>query len=84
MLVHTHDAARGLALPFAPSAEPARATVDRLFPWAPTGTDPWQTLLWANDRADLPGYERQTGWRWHCAPLVEWNGLNPRTPTAST
>lgn len=80
MLIHTHDAAQGLALPFAPSAELARLTVQRLFPWAPADTDPWHTLLWANDRADLPGQERQTGWRWHCAPLAEWNGVNPRIP----
>ena len=78
LLVHTGDAARGLELPFAPSAELSRATLRRLFPWAPDGGDPWQTLLWANGRADLPGLDRQTGWRWHCAPLAEWDGTNPR------
>jgi hypothetical protein len=35
-------------------------------------------LLWANGRVDLPGQERQTGWRWHCAPLAEWDGADPR------
>jgi uncharacterized protein (TIGR03083 family) len=79
LLVHTSDAARGLGLPFTPSAELAGATLRRLFPWAPTGADPWHALLWANDRVDLPGQERQTGWRWHCAPLAEWDGSNPRT-----
>jgi hypothetical protein len=34
-------------------------------------------LLWANGRFDLPGQERQVDWRWHCAPLEEWDGLNP-------
>jgi hypothetical protein len=79
LLVHTADAARGLGRPFTPSADLSRATLRRLFPWAPTDGDPWRTLLWANGRVDLPGQERQTGWRWHCAPLVEWDGTNPRT-----
>jgi hypothetical protein len=79
LLVHNGDAARGLDLPFAPSVELAGATLRRLFPWAPTDADPWQALLWANGRVDLPGQERQTGWRWHCAPLAEWEGTNPRT-----
>jgi hypothetical protein len=82
MLVHTADAARGLGLPFTPTPGISEATVRRLFPWAPTGADPWHTLLWANGRADLPGEERQTGWRWHCAPLEEWDGRNPRRPPA--
>ena len=77
LLVHTSDAAQGLELPLAPAPQLSRATLRRLFPWAPTDADPWQALLWANGRADLPGQERQTGWRWHCAPLVEWDGTNP-------
>ncbi|MFF3670938.1 maleylpyruvate isomerase N-terminal domain-containing protein [Microtetraspora malaysiensis] len=77
MLVHTADAGHGLGRGFVPSAELSDATVRRLFPWAPTGTDPWATLLWANGRADLPGHERQVGWKWHCAPLDEWDGVNP-------
>jgi uncharacterized protein (TIGR03083 family) len=79
LLVHTGDAARGLGLSFTPSAGLSRATLRRLFPWAPIDADPWQGLLWANGRVDLPGQERQTGWRWHCAPLAEWDGVNPRT-----
>ncbi len=76
-LVHTDDAARGLQLQFTPPAELARATLDRLFPWAPAEQEPWPALLWANGRIDLPGQERQVDWRWHCAPLAEWDGLNP-------
>jgi len=79
LLVHTADAARGLDLSFTPSAGLSGATLRRLFPWAPTDADPWQALLWANGRVDLPGQERQTGWRWHCAPLAEWDGVNPLT-----
>jgi hypothetical protein len=83
LLVHTADAGHALGRAFTPSADLAEATLRRLFPWAPSGTDPWTTLLWANDRADLPGHERQIGWRWHCAPLAEWDGTNPahRPPT---
>jgi Mycothiol maleylpyruvate isomerase N-terminal domain len=76
-LVHTDDVARGLELPFTPPAALAQATLERLFPWAPAGTDPWAALLWANGRIDLPGQERQVDWRWHCAPLQEWDGHNP-------
>ena len=47
------------------------------FPWAPADADPWAALLWANGRIDLPGQQRQVDWRWHCAPLEEWDGLNP-------
>jgi hypothetical protein len=78
LLVHTADTARGLELPFAPTPRLSRATLGRLFPWAPADADPWQALLWANGRVDLAGQERQTGWRWHCTPLAEWDGTNPR------
>ena len=77
LLVHTDDAARGLGLPFTPPADLARATLERLFPWAPAGADPWPALLWANGRIDLPGQQRQVDWRWQSAPLEEWDGRNP-------
>lgn len=72
ILVHTADAAAGLGLECAPSTGLIEAILNRMFPGAPTDTDPWQTLLWANGRVDLPGRERQARWRWHCAPLSEW------------
>ncbi|MEV4165330.1 maleylpyruvate isomerase N-terminal domain-containing protein [Nonomuraea dietziae] len=84
MLVHTADVGTGVHQPFAPSEEIAAATLRRLFPWAPTDTDPWLTLLWANGRADLPGQERQVGWKWHCAPLEEWDGTNPGSSAAAS
>jgi hypothetical protein len=77
LLVHTDDAARGLEVPFTAPPELARVTLERLFPWAPTDADPWAALLWANGRTDLPGQPRQVDWRWHCAPLEEWDGRNP-------
>jgi uncharacterized protein (TIGR03083 family) len=76
LLVHTDDAARGLGLPFAPPGGLVEATLARLFPWAPGG-DPWAALLWCNGRIGLPGRPRLARWRWHCAPLEEWDGLTP-------
>ena len=77
LLVHADDAARGLGLRFRPDADLAGRILARLFPWHQPGDDPWQTLLWAHGRVDLPGRVRQDGWRWHCAPLAEWDGRPP-------
>ncbi|WP_238412359.1 maleylpyruvate isomerase N-terminal domain-containing protein [Saccharothrix deserti] len=68
MLVHTHDAARGLGLEFALPPEPTRKVLARMFPEAPTDRDPAETLLWANGRIPLGDLPKRTGWRWHCAP----------------
>lgn len=77
LLIHADDAARGLDLIFRPDAGLAARVLGRLFPWHEAGHDPWRTLLWANGRIDLPGQRNQQGWRWHCAPLAEWNGIEP-------
>ncbi|MFJ7068702.1 hypothetical protein [Streptomyces sp. NPDC101115] len=67
-LVHTHDLAEGLGLPWQPPAALCARTLARLFPDAPTDTAPWPTLLWATGRADLPGHPRRTTWRWDGTP----------------
>lgn len=77
LIVHTHDAARGLGLEFRPDAALAGRVLGRLFPWHQEGGDPWQMLLWANGRIDIPGRPNQKGWQWHCAPLSEWDGTRP-------
>lgn len=74
LLVHTADAARGLGLCFTAGRDLSERILRRLFPWHQPGDDPWQTLLWANGRIDLPGQPSQNGWRWHCAPLSDWDG----------
>ena len=74
LLVHTWDAGHGLGLPFEPSEVLSQAVVHRIFPWAPTNTDTWDTLLWANGRRDLPGLGRQEHWHPYPAPLSEWDG----------
>jgi hypothetical protein len=67
-LVHTHDLALGLGVPFeAPDALCARV-LHRLFPDVPGDTPPWPTLLWATGRGELPGHARRTSWRWYGAP----------------
>ncbi|MEU1199657.1 hypothetical protein ABZ446_25995 [Streptomyces sp. NPDC005813] len=63
-LVHTHDLAQGLGLAWNPPAELCARVLARLFPDAPSSTDPWPTLLWATGRAELPGRPRLTAWRW--------------------
>jgi Mycothiol maleylpyruvate isomerase N-terminal domain len=77
LLVHTDDAARGLGTEFSPSPEIARITVERLFPWAHSGEDPWATLKWANGRGSLPDRPKLAKWHWHCAPVSEWDGVDP-------
>jgi hypothetical protein len=77
MLIHADDAARGLGLPFAPDPGLAAVVLARLFPWHQAGDDPWQALRWANGRIELPGRPSQQGWRWHCAPLSDWDGTVP-------
>jgi uncharacterized protein (TIGR03083 family) len=77
MLVHTDDAARGLGTSFRPDDALAARVVQRLFPWAPEGHDPWATLRWANGRQPLGDKPRLEQWWWHCAPLDEWTGTAP-------
>jgi len=79
LLVHGDDAARGLGVAFTPDDRLAAGVLARLFPWhaQELDDDPWQLLLWANGRIELPGRVRQSVWRWHCAPLSEWDGAGP-------
>jgi hypothetical protein len=75
ILVHTSDIAAGLGVVFQPTADLSAKVVGRLFPWAPTDIDQWQTLLWANGRTWLPYLGHQeSNWQWHCKPLSEWDG----------
>ena len=77
LLVHTGDVAADLGLPWTAPPELADAVLVRLFPWAPADGNPETALRWATGRAQLPGREAVTSWRWHCAPLDEWNGRQP-------
>ncbi|MCM6776358.1 maleylpyruvate isomerase N-terminal domain-containing protein [Nocardia sp. CDC159] len=67
-LVHTHDLAQGLDLPWTPPANLCARVLARLFPHAPQDTPPWPTLLWATGRTELPDHPRLTTWRWDSTP----------------
>ncbi|WP_194819649.1 maleylpyruvate isomerase N-terminal domain-containing protein [Nocardia sp. XZ_19_385] len=67
-LVHTHDLAQGLDLPWTPPADLCARALARLFPDTEASPDPWPTLLWATGRTDLPGRPRRTQWRWDSTP----------------
>lgn len=67
-LVHTHDLAQGLGLAWSPPADVCARVLARLFPEAPTSTEPWPTLMWATGRAGLPRHPGRTVWRWDARP----------------
>jgi uncharacterized protein (TIGR03083 family) len=74
LLAHGHDLAEGLGLPFDPPRGPCAAAVARLFPEltsSPVSDDPWQSLLWATGRRELPGHPSRGEWRWRGAPPGE-------------
>jgi uncharacterized protein (TIGR03083 family) len=77
LLVHTDDAARGLGVAFVPDPHLAARVLRRLFPWAPRRELAWPALRWANGRTALGDRPFLESWRWHCAPLVEWDGTGP-------
>ncbi len=79
ILIHTADIAAGFVIDFKPPEDLCGRVLVRLFPWAPTDVGHWESLLWANGRIALPGVGPQDdNWRWHCAPLSEWDGRIPR------
>ncbi|MDR6316374.1 hypothetical protein [Actinoplanes couchii] len=63
-LVHMHDVATALDVPWAPPEDLCDRALRRLFPDAPESGDRWADLLWATGRTELPGLPRRTGWRW--------------------
>lgn len=65
VLVHMHDIAAGLDIAWTPDGDLCRRILARLFPGVPTDTDPWQTLLWATGRDEIPGHQRRSSWRWN-------------------
>ncbi|WP_052390303.1 hypothetical protein [Streptomyces sp. NRRL B-24484] len=68
LFAHAEDLALGLGLDWQAPADVCARVLPRLFPGAPTGTDPWPTLLWATGRGDLPGRQRLTRWQWDSTP----------------
>ncbi|MFI6445783.1 maleylpyruvate isomerase N-terminal domain-containing protein [Kitasatospora sp. NPDC050543] len=67
LLVHTHDIARALGLDGTLPDGLAGPALARLFPDAPPGHGPGETLLWSTGRTVLPDHPRKPAgrWRWH-------------------
>jgi hypothetical protein len=66
VLVHAHDIATGLDVPWTPPGGLCLDVLERLFPDAPAGP-PTAVLLWCTGRAPLGGLPRRTEWRWDSA-----------------
>ena len=81
VIMHGADAVAGLGLAYDPPEALARKVVDRLFPWAPTDTDGWTALLWANGRLPLPG-QPEIRPNWSCMRAARRVGR--RHPLPST
>ncbi|MEU6552999.1 GNAT family N-acetyltransferase [Streptomyces sp. NPDC046915] len=64
VLLHTHDIAQALGLPYEPSEELAESVLTWLFPHVQPGPAAWPTLLWATGRGELSGRAPVTEWRW--------------------
>lgn len=84
VLLHTHDIAEGMRLPYEPPAELASFVLTRIFPRVRPGPTPWRTLLWATGRGELPGREPVTEWRWTNNPVLRserltLEGVSPAT-----
>ncbi|MFI5912881.1 maleylpyruvate isomerase N-terminal domain-containing protein [Dactylosporangium sp. NPDC051541] len=71
VLVHAWDVADTVERPWNPPADLVQAVLDRLFVDLPAHDDPWRLLLWATGRAELPGHESRSDWRWDGRPLAE-------------
>jgi hypothetical protein len=64
LVLHTHDVTRALGVPWSVPDDLAAAALGRLFPDAPAGHAPSETLLWCTGRTALPGLDRRTAWQW--------------------
>ncbi|WDV56847.1 GNAT family N-acetyltransferase [Streptomyces coeruleorubidus] len=86
VLLHTHDIAEGLGVAYEPAPELCEFVLTRIFPHVQPGPTPWQTLLWATGRGELPGRARVTEWRWNNNLVIETERLTLQgvTPAAAT
>ncbi|MFE9043392.1 hypothetical protein ACFYOG_21140 [Streptomyces sp. NPDC007818] len=64
LVVHTYDVTRALGVAWTPRDGLAAAVLGRLFPDAPRGHGPADTLLWCTGRVPLPGLPRRAEWQW--------------------
>ncbi len=88
ILLHTHDIASALGTGAEPPAALTEAVLAHLFPDVSpvaSGAGPWQVLLWATGRGELPGRARRTSWKWRNAASLDAGPLALReiTPAAA-
>lgn len=88
ILLHTYDIASPLGADAQPPAALTEAVLAHLFPEVPpaaSGAGPWQVLLWATGRGELPGRSRRTSWKWRNAAFLDAGPLALReiTPAAA-
>ncbi|MER6712331.1 GNAT family N-acetyltransferase [Streptomyces sp. NPDC000877] len=85
-LLHTHDIAEGLGTTYEPDPALCEFVLTRIFPHVQPGPTPWQTLLWATGRGELPGRAPVTAWRWSNNLVIETDRLTLEgvTPAAAT
>lgn len=85
VLLHTHDIAEGLGLPYEPAAGLAEFVLTTVFPHVRPGPDHWRTLLWATGRGELPGRAPVTHWRWNNDLVIPTDRLTLQgvTPAAA-
>ncbi|WP_373559288.1 GNAT family N-acetyltransferase [Streptomyces sp. Ag82_G6-1] len=86
VLLHTHDVAEGLGVPYEPAPELCDFVLGRIFPHVQPGPTPWPTLLWATGRGELPGRAPLTEWRWNNNLVIGTERLTLQgvTPAAAT
>ncbi len=85
VILHAHDIAEGLGLPYEPPAQLAEFVLTRIFPHVQPGPDRWQTLLWATGRTNLPGRAPLAEWRWNNNLVIDTERLRMEgvTPAAA-
>jgi RimJ/RimL family protein N-acetyltransferase len=85
VVLHTHDMATGLDVPYEAEAGLCAGLLAALFPHVRPGSDPWRTLLWATGRGRLPDREPVTTWHWYNRPAVPTGRLSLEsiTPAAA-
>ncbi|MGI5426692.1 GNAT family N-acetyltransferase [Streptomyces sp. CA-179760] len=75
VLLHTHDIAEGLGVAYEADSELCDFVLRRIFPHVQPGPTPWQTLLWATGRGELPGRAPLTEWRWNNNLVIDTERL---------
>jgi hypothetical protein len=74
LLVHGHDVASGLGIPYEPPDDLCCVVSARLLPWLDISGGAWQAMLRYTGRIGPPGDD---SWTVLKVPLAEWDGRVP-------